>query len=429
MAVSGYNHMPIYVNADTATPQFDLIRVLPGAAGQKISFGYFDAGDAPGSGAVPGPAADRRDRIDHHDARSRECCAASAGRPGRLAGQPIEPAALGCVREGRTEPRRTTARSRPSPSRSPRTTPATSPRFAGCWYKREGHVRLPERCSDVTTWDATVVGRPGPPRSSDRLTYTGGARRRLRPRALTVADALVSADSGVLRCMSGSPHNDGLGAYGERVAARRLVDERHGRRRPQLAVRPRRDRPGAPRRDVLVFCEVKTRTSAAYGHPLEAVTPAKARAAAAAGASAGSRSTTHAPTASGSTSSGCWSRSGARPRSSTSGGWADGRHHAHRLAPGRRRPRRRRPGRPVRRAARDGPGRPARRVHQRGPRPVPRGGHQQRPALAQHPPDHVLLSPADLPKRGPHFDLGIAVAVLAAAKGRSSRTTRWSARR
>jgi magnesium chelatase family protein len=30
----------------------------------------------------------------------------------------------------------------------------------------------------------------------------------------------------------------------------------------------------------------------------------------------------------------------------------------------------------------------------------------------------VLLSPADLPKRGPHFDLGIAVAVLAAAKGR-----------
>ena len=30
----------------------------------------------------------------------------------------------------------------------------------------------------------------------------------------------------------------------------------------------------------------------------------------------------------------------------------------------------------------------------------------------------VLLSPADLPKRGPHFDLAIAVAVLAAAKDR-----------
>ena len=27
----------------------------------------------------------------------------------------------------------------------------------------------------------------------------------------------------------------------------------------------------------------------------------------------------------------------------------------------------------------------------------------------------ILLSPADLPKRGPHFDLAIAVAVLAAA--------------
>ena len=35
----------------------------------------------------------------------------------------------------------------------------------------------------------------------------------------------------------------------------------------------------------------------------------------------------------------------------------------------------------------------------------------------------ILLSPADLPKSGPHFDLGIAVAVLAAARpGRSPAT-------
>ena len=33
----------------------------------------------------------------------------------------------------------------------------------------------------------------------------------------------------------------------------------------------------------------------------------------------------------------------------------------------------------------------------------------------------ILLSPADLPKRGPHFDLAIAVAVLAAADRTSRR--------
>jgi len=86
----------------------------------------------------------------------------------------------------------------------------------------------------------------------------------------------VSLRSGVLRCMSGNPHNDGLGAYGERVAAQRLVErgmflvDRNWRcdlGEIDLVLRDE---------GVLVFCEVKTRTSSAYGHPLEAVTPTKA---------------------------------------------------------------------------------------------------------------------------------------------------------
>jgi len=77
--------------------------------------------------------------------------------------------------------------------------------------------------------------------------------------------------------MSGSPHNHSLGAYGERLAAQRLVDEgmvlvdrnwRCDQGEIDLVLRDR---------DVLVFCEVKTRSSAAYGHPLETVTPAKAQ--------------------------------------------------------------------------------------------------------------------------------------------------------
>ncbi|MCW2866384.1 MAG: hypothetical protein JWR20_572 [Marmoricola sp.] len=71
--------------------------------------------------------------------------------------------------------------------------------------------------------------------------------------------------------MSGTPRNDSLGAYGERVAARRLVEdgmevlERNWRcdlGEIDLVLRDG---------DVLVVCEVKTRSSSAYGHPLEAV--------------------------------------------------------------------------------------------------------------------------------------------------------------
>ncbi len=75
--------------------------------------------------------------------------------------------------------------------------------------------------------------------------------------------------------MSGSPRNNSLGSFGERVAAQRLVEqgmvlvERNWRCELGEVDLVLRDG------DVLVFCEVKTRSSAAYGHPLEAVTPAK----------------------------------------------------------------------------------------------------------------------------------------------------------
>jgi putative endonuclease len=69
---------------------------------------------------------------------------------------------------------------------------------------------------------------------------------------------------------------DALGRYGEDVAARHLAEaglvvlERNWRcAAGELDILAREG-------DVLVVCEVKTRRSAAYGSPLEAVTPAKA---------------------------------------------------------------------------------------------------------------------------------------------------------
>lgn len=71
--------------------------------------------------------------------------------------------------------------------------------------------------------------------------------------------------------------NRSLGQFGERLAGRRLVEA-------GMTVIDRNWRCEAGELDlvlrdgeVLVVCEVKTRTSAAYGHPLEAVGAAKAQ--------------------------------------------------------------------------------------------------------------------------------------------------------
>ena len=69
---------------------------------------------------------------------------------------------------------------------------------------------------------------------------------------------------------------DGVGVYGERVAERFLIDaglivlERNWR--CPLGEIDLVAREG----DCLVVCEVKTRTSVAFGHPVEAVTARKA---------------------------------------------------------------------------------------------------------------------------------------------------------
>lgn len=49
IAVSGWSRMPILQNAAASTARFNLIRVLPAAKGQNISFEFFDAADGAGS--------------------------------------------------------------------------------------------------------------------------------------------------------------------------------------------------------------------------------------------------------------------------------------------------------------------------------------------------------------------------------------------
>jgi putative endonuclease len=71
--------------------------------------------------------------------------------------------------------------------------------------------------------------------------------------------------------------SNALGAYGERVATRLLIEA--GMR---IVSRNWRGRGGeldivARDGDTIVFCEVKTRRSTAFGAPVEAISPAKIR--------------------------------------------------------------------------------------------------------------------------------------------------------
>lgn len=52
VSVSSWGDMPIFANSDQATPVFNLIRVLPGAAGKNLIFKFFDAGDAASDGTL-----------------------------------------------------------------------------------------------------------------------------------------------------------------------------------------------------------------------------------------------------------------------------------------------------------------------------------------------------------------------------------------
>jgi putative endonuclease len=76
--------------------------------------------------------------------------------------------------------------------------------------------------------------------------------------------------------MTRGERNRSIGAYGEGLAARRLVES-------GMVVVDRNWRCDAGEidlvlrdGDVLVFCEVKTRSDSSHGHPLEAVGPDKA---------------------------------------------------------------------------------------------------------------------------------------------------------
>ena len=136
--------MPIYANATRRVQTFNLIRVLPGAAGKTLVFKFFDVGDAASSGTLTVlPPTDATGRLDHelhgHRLQDRHRC-----RPARSRHQ---------TRHGWNGKSETIA----VPIPSNYTCDYTSP--GGCWFR----VRVTfagGTVNDTTTWTAYVIGDP-----------------------------------------------------------------------------------------------------------------------------------------------------------------------------------------------------------------------------------------------------------------------------
>ncbi len=153
VSVAGYERMPIFANSpDSTTSTFHLIRVLPGAASQFVTFNFFDIADV-GTSSAKGTVR----VILPEDA---EPFVGGEHFPG------------GCTSVGgyyssvATLPNCTAIvqNSRNNGQLQSMTIPIPSDysceyeKTSGCWYKVE--VSLTDTVTDITTWDATVTGDP-----------------------------------------------------------------------------------------------------------------------------------------------------------------------------------------------------------------------------------------------------------------------------
>ena len=156
ISVAGYDRMPMYANATGSVQTFNLIRVLPGAAGSFINFSFFDIGDGlsnTGSNTatlkvtVPSDATGTITSTPFPGS-----CSAVGGFAG--AGQTLS----NCTATISNPKNNAKVESMSIPIPSDYTCNFAS--AAGCWYQVTVTFPSGVNVSDITTWDATVEGDP-----------------------------------------------------------------------------------------------------------------------------------------------------------------------------------------------------------------------------------------------------------------------------
>jgi hypothetical protein len=159
VAVSGWDRMPIYANSPAAQTEFNLIRVLPGAAGQFISFDFFDAGDAAGTGTVQvmlPTDAESTNGGPITDPFPGPGCTSEGGSAG--SGQNLVNCTATLTQNGSGVSRNNgKVQTINIPIPSDYTCDTTE--LINCWYRVQVTFASGE-VHDVTTWDAEIVGDP-----------------------------------------------------------------------------------------------------------------------------------------------------------------------------------------------------------------------------------------------------------------------------
>jgi Flp pilus assembly protein TadG len=158
VAVSGYDRMPIWANSTAASSTFNLIRVLPGARSQFVSFQAYDLGDvnANSGGTVTGTVTIKRPTDATGSITTTPFpggCRAVGGFAGTIGSTSSSCtfSISNAANNGKLE-----TFSVPIPSDYSCASTANS----GCWYQVEIKFDAGIAVNDVTTWNAQIVGDP-----------------------------------------------------------------------------------------------------------------------------------------------------------------------------------------------------------------------------------------------------------------------------
>jgi Flp pilus assembly protein TadG len=154
VSVAGYDRMPMYANASGSVETFNLIRVLPGAAGSFINFSFYDIGDGLKNGntatiraVVPGDATGSIKTTPFPGG-----CSAVGG----YAGSGVSLSSCTATISNSKNNAKVESMSIPVPTDYN----CDYAKASGCWYQVVVTFPSGTDVSDITTWDATVEGDP-----------------------------------------------------------------------------------------------------------------------------------------------------------------------------------------------------------------------------------------------------------------------------
>jgi Flp pilus assembly protein TadG len=154
VSVAGYDRMPMYANATGSVQTFNLIRVLPGAAGSYINFSFFDIGDGLSGSSTATlrvvPPTDATGSIKTTPFPGN--CSAVGGYAGTGTSLSNCTATISHAKNDKS----VESMSIPVPTDYN----CSYANADGCWYQVIVTFPSGTDVSDITTWDATVEGDP-----------------------------------------------------------------------------------------------------------------------------------------------------------------------------------------------------------------------------------------------------------------------------